>query len=145
MKTNELSIFMENRPGELAGPCRALAEAGVNILSLSLADTKKFGVMRLIVDDLQKARESLAAIGCVVKTTEVVLVELADRPGGLVDVLEAVEAEKINVEYMYALTRRRDNKAALVFRFSDVDAAVRMLQAKGIRLLGPEEITGPVC
>ena len=140
MKTSELSIFMENRPGELARPCRALADAGVNILSLALADTQKFGVMRLIVDDCHKAKESLAAIGCVVKQAEVVVVELEDRPGGLADVVETIEARRINVKYMYALTSRQDNKAALVFRFADVDAAVGALQAKGIRMLGPAQI-----
>ena len=134
-------VFHGEQAGRTGGPCRTLADAGVNILSLSLGDTQKFGAMRLIVDYCQKARESLAATGCVVKEAEVVVVELEDRPGGLADALEAVEAERINVEYIYALTTRQDHKAALVFRFGDVDAAIKALRGNGIHLLGPKEIT----
>jgi len=144
MKVNEVAIILENKPGELARPCRALAESGVNILSLSLADTQKFGAMRLLTDDPVKARQALAGTGCVVKETEVVVVAVDDRPGGLAEALEAVEAQGVNVDCMYALTARKSGQAAMVFRFADTDQAISALQANGIRLLGPEDIAGPV-
>jgi hypothetical protein len=137
MKVNQLSLFLENKPGRLSAPCRALAEAGVNILTLSLADTHQFGILRLIVRDWQKAKAVLEAAGSVVNVTEVVAVEVADRPGGLTHVLEVVEQAKVNIEYMYAFTFRSADKAVLVFRFENPDAAIAVLQTHGVNVIGP--------
>jgi len=142
MKINQLSVFLENKPGQLSEPCRALADAGVSILTLSLADTDQFGIMRLIIRDWQKAKAVLEKAGCVVKVTEVVAIEVGDKPGGLADVLEAIEAADINIEYMYAFTFRRGDKAVLVFRFDDPDSAVKVLQDKGIGVIGGVELYG---
>src|ERR1044072_8381021 len=109
MKINQLSVFLENKPGQLSEPCRVLSDAGVNILTLSLADTDQFGIMRLIVRDWQRGKEVLAKAGCVVKIPEVVAIEVDDRPGGLAHVLEVIEAARINIEYMYAFTFRRED------------------------------------
>jgi hypothetical protein len=140
MKINQVSVFLENKPGQLSEPIRALADAGISILTLSLADTQQFGIMRLIVKDWQKACEVLKASGAVVKTTEVVAVEVADRPGGLADVLEAIESQDVNIEYMYAFTFRRGDKAVLVFRFDDPDSAISLLRKNGINVIGQVEI-----
>ena len=142
MKLNQLSVFLENKPGRLSHPCKVLADAGVNLLTLSLADTQQFGILRLIVRDWEKAREVLTKAGCVVKVTEVVAIEVADRPGGLVEVLEIIEAEGINIEYMYAFTFRREDKAVLVFRFDDPDAAIETLQAKSVNVVAGVELYG---
>ena len=142
MKINQLSVFLENKPGQLSEPCRALADAGVSILTLSLADTDQFGIMRLIIRDWQKAKAVLEKAGCVVKVTEVVAIEVGDKPGGLADVLEAIEAADINIEYMYAFTFRRGDKAVLVFRFDDPDSAVKVLQDKGIGVIGGGDLYG---
>ena len=144
MKLNQLSVFLENKPGRLSHPCKALADAGINMLTLSLADTQQFGILRLIVRDWQRAREVLAKAGCVVKTTEVVAIEVPDRPGGLQGVLEIIEAEGVNIEYMYAFTFRSEDKAVLVFRFDDPDAAVEKLQAKGVNVVDGVELYGLV-
>lgn len=135
MKIKQLSVFLENKPGRLSEPCGVLAKAGVNILTLSLADTQQFGIMRLIVRDWEKAMKVLTDAGCVVKVTEVVAIEVEDRPGGLAEILEVIETASINIEYMYAFTFRRGDKAVLVFRFDDPDSAVKELQAKGVNVI----------
>lgn len=140
MKLHQLSVFLENKPGRLTSVCRPLAEAGLNILTLSLADTQQFGILRLIVRDWQKAKDLLEQSGCVVKVTEVVAVEVGDRPGGLAKVLEMIELLAINVEYMYAFTFRRDDKAVLVFRFEDPDNAIKSLQARSINVIDSVEL-----
>jgi hypothetical protein len=140
MKTTQLSVFLENQPGRLSVPCRLLADAGINILTLSLADTQQFGILRLIVKDWQRAKAVLEKGGCVVKVTEVVAIEVADRPGGGAEVLEVLEKANINVEYMYAFTFRRGDKAVLVFRFENPDTAIKVLQDKGINVLKSVEL-----
>ena len=136
MKINQLSVFLENKPGRLSAPCKALATAGINILTLSLADTHQFGILRVIVKDWQKAKAALEQAGCVVNVTEVVAIEVEDRPGGLAQVLELVEKASINLEYMYAFTFGRADKAAIVFRFENPEAAIKLLQAKGVNVVG---------
>ena len=136
MKINQLSVFLENKPGRLSAPCKALATAGINILTLSLADTHQFGILRVIVKDWQKAKAALEHAGCVVNVTEVVAIEVEDRPGGLAQVLELVEKASINLEYMYAFTFGRADKAAIVFRFENPEAAIKLLQAKGVNVVG---------
>jgi hypothetical protein len=140
MKLHQLSVFLENKPGRLSEPCEKLAEAGINILTLSLADTQQFGILRLLVADWQKAKEVLEKAGSVVRVTEVVAVEVADRPGGLAELLEVIENEAINIEYMYAFTFRRQDKAVLVFRFEDPDSAIRTLQEHDLNVLKAVEM-----
>lgn len=140
MKTHQLSLFVENRPGRLSAACRVLAEEGINLLTLSLADTQQFGVLRLIVRDPEKAKRALEAAGHVVKVTEVVAVEVADRPGGLEAVLDVIDRAQINIDYLYSLTFRRKDRAVLIFRFSDPDAAVRALQSSGVPVVAPDEL-----
>ncbi len=140
MKIHQLSMFLENKPGRLTEPCRILADAGINILTLSLADTQQFGILRLIVRDWQLAKEALEKSGAVVNTTEVVATEVEDKPGGLAVILECIEAAQLNIEYMYAFTLRSGDKAVLVFRFDDPDAAVETLQAKGINVIDGVEL-----
>ena len=135
MKIHQLSLFLENRPGQLDVPCRALNEAGINILTLSLADTQTFGILRLIVLDWEKAKQVLEAAGCVVKVTEVVAIEVSDRPGGLHEILQLIGGAGVNVEYMYAFTFGRGDKALLIFRFNDPDKAIAALQARGLNVV----------
>ncbi|MBN2376976.1 MAG: ACT domain-containing protein [Sedimentisphaerales bacterium] len=140
MKLNQLSVFLENKPGRLSEPCKVLADAGVNILTISLADTEQFGILRLIVPDWQKAKNALEKAQCVVNVTEVVAVEVEDKPGGLQNVLQVMEQAQLNIEYMYAFTFRRENKAIIVFRFEDPDTAVKLLQQKALKILSSEEV-----
>jgi hypothetical protein len=140
MKLPQLSVFLENRPGSLAEPLRTLATAGINLVSISLADTEQFGILRLIVRDWKKAKAVFEEGGCVVNITEVVAIEVEDRPGGLLQVLQVIEECGVNVEYMYAFTFRKEDKAIIVFRFEDMDRAIKELAARGINLIGSVEL-----
>jgi hypothetical protein len=136
MKIHQLSVFVENSPGHLRAPCQALADAGVSLATLSLADTKQYGILRLIIRDWQRAKAILEAAGFVTTVTEVLAIEVPDHPGGLADVLRVIERANINVEYMYAFTEKRDDKAVLVFRFEDTDAAIAAMKAAGVNVIG---------
>ena len=135
MKLKQLSLFLENKPGALKLPCKRLSDAGVNILTLSLADTQQFGILRLIVDDWKKAKETLEFHNTVVNVAEVVAIEIEDRPGGLSSILEKIEEAGINIEYMYACTFGRNGKAILIFKLENVDSAISQIQKKGINLV----------
>src|SRR5512142_2297213 len=100
MKVEQISVFIENKSGRLAEIARLLGDAGVNIRALSLADTSDFGILRLIVNDREKAKTFLKEKGFTVSKTDVVAVEVPDRPGGLSSILQTLDSEKINVEYM---------------------------------------------
>ncbi len=140
MIIHQLSVFMENKPGHLAAPCRVLADAGINMLTLSVADTSQFGILRLIVRDWEKAKEILTKAGIVVKVTEVVAIEVPDKPGGLADLLTTIDKSNINVEYMYAFTERIDDKAVLIFRFEDVDLAMEALRKQGVSMVSKADV-----
>ncbi|MCP4644018.1 MAG: amino acid-binding protein [bacterium] len=140
MKISQLSLFLENKPAHLKVPCKVLAEAGINIMTLSLADTQQFGILRLVVRDWEKACDVLKKAGCVVKVTEVVAVEVPDQPGGLATLLETIEVCDINIEYMYAFTWRRGDRAIMIFRFEDPDKAVEALQAKNVNVVQSVEL-----
>lgn len=144
MKLNQISVFLENRPGALSAPCRILAEAGINIQTFALADTREFGILRLMVRDWQKAKDVLEKNGYVVKVTEVLALAVPDRPGGLAEVLEVIERANVNVEYTYAFTGKHKGQGLLVFRFSDPDAAVKALQAGKVNVLSAEEMANEV-
>jgi len=140
MKIKQLSIFIENKTGALSAPCKLLSDAGINIVTLCLAETHDFGIMRLIVKEWQKAKKLLESKDYAVKTTEVVAIEVDDRPGGLASILICLEDSGINVEYMYAFPSGKNGKAVLVFRFENPDEAVKSLNAKGSNVLGEAHI-----
>ena len=100
MKIHQLSLFLENKPSQLTEPCRLLSQAGIDIRTLTLADTERFGILRLIVSDWEKGSQLLQEAGYVVNVTEVVAVEVPDRPGGLADLLGGFENTGVNIEYM---------------------------------------------
>lgn len=135
MKVEQISIFIENKSGRLAEITRILGEAGINIRALSLADTSDFGILRLIVDDSAKANTVLKENGFTVSKTEVVAVEVPDRPGGLSAILQTLDREAINVEYMYAFVERCGGNAVIIFRFDETDKAIAVLKAKNFNML----------
>ncbi|NLW50027.1 MAG: ACT domain-containing protein [Candidatus Brocadiaceae bacterium] len=142
MFVKQMSIFLENRTGRLEAACHALADRGVNILALSLADTADFGILRMIVSDPEAGAAALREAGFPVVVNHVLAVEVEDRPGGLVRVLDALRADGINVEYMYAFSTVRSRQAALVFRFEDNAAAVAALQKAGINVMSRVAVLG---
>ena len=135
MKIQQLSLFSENKPGHLIAPCRLLAREGIDMQAMSLADSQRFGILRIIVPDWRRAKGLLEAGGFVVKVTEVVAIEVPDHPGGLSDVLGLFEGSIINIEYMYAFPFVRGGKAVLILRFDQPDAAIETLRLGGISVL----------
>jgi hypothetical protein len=142
MKIRQLSLFLENRPGQLRVPAKVLGDAGIDILTMSLADTQQFGILRLVVKDCDRAKKALEAAGIVVNVTEVLAVDVPDRPGGLASVLEAFEKADLGVEYMYAFgaARARGEYATLLFRLEDPDRAAKVLASHGVKLVPSEEL-----
>ncbi len=140
MKVDQISIFLENKSGRLAEVTRVLGNAGINVRALSLADTSDFGILRLIVNDSAKAVDVLKQNQFTVSMTQVVAVEVSDRPGGLAYILDILQKENINVEYMYAFVERSSDNAVIIFRFDEIDKAIKILTGKGITVLEGKKV-----
>jgi hypothetical protein len=141
MKVEQISVFLENKSGRLAEVTQLLADNGINLRALSLADTADFGILRLIVNDIERAKLVLKDGGFTVGKTEVVAVEVLDKPGGMASILGVLSTNNINVEYMYAFVQKSGEHAIIIFRFDDLDGAISALQGAGIRILKGEEVT----
>ncbi len=137
-KLKQISVFLENSPGRLYAVTKALGDAGINLRALSLVDTAGFGVLRLLVSDVAKARRVVMGLHLPARVDEVVAVEIPDKPGSLAAVLAPINQAGINVEYMYAFTGFSSENAVMVFRFSDNDRAIRVLNEQGVRVLDAE-------
>jgi len=140
MKVEQISVFLENKSGRLAEVTETLAAAGINLRALSLADTADFGILRLIVRDTEKAKSVLKEGGFTVGKTEVLAVEVPDRPGGMAGILAALGEKDINVEYMYAFVQKSGEHAVIIFRFDDLDGAIDALKEKGVKILTGDEV-----
>jgi hypothetical protein len=140
MIVKQVSVFLENRAGRLAEVTGILADQNINIRALSLADSVDFGILRLIVDDVERAKPILKEQGLTVRETDVVAVEVPDRPGGLAHLLRLLQGEQLNVEYMYAFVKAPSQSAVMIFRFHDLEKALEVLQRKGIRTLPGDEL-----
>lgn len=140
MKVEQISIFIENKSGRLAEITRILGENGINIRALSLADTSDFGILRLIVNDVERANQVLKGKGFTVNKTEVVAVEVPDRPGGLGAILQTLDTESINVEYMYAFVEHCGGNAVIIFRFDETDKAINVLKINNFSVLPGERL-----
>jgi hypothetical protein len=140
MKVEQISVFLENKAGRLAEVTKVLGEGGINIRALSLADTTDFGILRLIVDNYDQAREILKQHGFTVGKTEVVAIEVPDRPGGLAWVLQILSDSDVNVEYMYAFVQHSGKNAVIIFRFDNLDRAIELLKQQGVRIYSGEEV-----
>ena len=119
---------------------KLLAAANINILTLTIAEARQFGILRLLVRDWQEAKDLLEKNGLLVKATDVLAIEVADRPGGLAEILEVLEKAGINLEYMYAFTLKREARGLLLFRFDDPDKAIRALRKNKISVVGDAEL-----
>jgi len=140
MKITQLSIFLENTAGRMREVTGILSQAGINIRALSLAETTDFGILRVIVNDPQKAVEALRAAHFTVRETPILAVEVPDRPGGLHSLLETLAGESINVEYVYGFVEKRSDNALIVIRVEQPDRAIAVLQQKGFRVVANQEI-----
>jgi hypothetical protein len=140
MKVEQISVFLENKPGVLEEVMKALKEANINIRTLSLADTSDFGILRLIVNDVAATSAVLKEKGFRVSRTTVGAVEVPDRPGGLHSILEALGGEAINIEYLYAFVEKSGENAVIIFRYDNPDRAIEVLQKKGFSVLSGEKL-----
>jgi hypothetical protein len=131
MFTQQISVFIENRAGRLARVTGILRDAGINIRAISMGDAPDFGIFRLVVSDTARALDELRAGGFLAEVSEVVAVELADEPGALAGVLEALAEKEVNVEYMYASLAEVPGKAVVFLRFEEPGRAVYVLTAAG--------------
>ena len=140
MKVSQLSVFIENKSGRLADVTRTLADAGINVRALSIADTIDYGLLRLIVNDPAKAKSVLTNAGFTVALTEVLAIEVPDRPGGLAGIIDAFAECGLNIEYMYAFVGTSGENAIVIFRVEKVDEATSSLQKKGVNILSGEKL-----
>lgn len=141
MTVNQISVFLENKPGTLTAMTGLLAENGIDMRALSLAETNDFGIVRIIVDDVYRATTVLRDGGFIHQLTPVLAVLIPDEPGGLHKVLEVLREAAVNVEYMYAFLGGDDvNHAYMIFRVQDVKKAGAALAARGIRLVNQDSI-----
>jgi hypothetical protein len=135
MKVEQISVFLENKPGTLQQATRVLMDANINIRTLSVAETADFGILRLIVNDVEKANTVLKDSGFQVSKTPVVAVEVPDKPGGLHSVMEAVSREGVNVEYVYAFVEKSGENAVIIFRFDNPEKAIEILTKKNFTVV----------
>lgn len=140
MKVRQVSVFLENKSGRLYEVCKRLAETGVNIRALSIAETADYGVLRLIVSDPGKAMQAMAESGFTVSETEVIAVEVPDEPGGLSKVLGPLYDANVNIEYLYCFVEKSGESAIVVFRVEQLDAAIRALQGGGYTVMHEEDV-----
>ncbi len=139
MKITQISVFLENRAGVLAELTTFLGYSGINIRALSIAESRDFGVLRMIVPDPAAAAELLRSRGYSFQEVEVLAVKVADQPGGLALALAALAAEGLNVDYLYTFLDKLKNSAVIIFRADNPDFAETVLIGQGFELLGPED------
>ena len=140
MTINQLSIFIENKEGKLADLTATLSAEGVDIRAMSVADTRDFGILRLIVNDTEHAIDVLKTAGFIVSITQVLAVSLPDSPGSLANVLRILSDNHISIEYMYAFITRRREDAYVVCRVEDNATAAELLTANGVKLATAADI-----
>ncbi len=140
MLVNQISVFLENKKGKLAEITRILAKNDIDMYAISIADTTNFGILRIIVNDPEKAVEVIRDAGYTVNTTEVLAVHVPDQPGGLHQVLDILSKGDISVEYLYSFVRRPTESALILFKVDETEAARELLKKSDINVLMPEEV-----
>ena len=138
-KLKQIVVSIENSPGRLFEVTHALGNAGINLRALNLVDTGAFGQLRLLVSDVAKARQLLMEMHIPAMVNEVVAAEIEDQPGQLAKVLKPILDANINVVFMYAFLRQSSEQAVMIFRFSDNDKAISVMQANGVNLLDAQQ------
>ena len=140
MTVNQISVFVENKPGALAQITAELSAGGVNVRALSIAETNEFGVLRFIADNEIRAASVLREAGHILSVNPVLAVVLKDEPGSFAETVNVLAAANIDVEYTYAFLTPRPGSACMIFRVADNEAAERVLTKAGIKLASKEEL-----
>ena len=139
MAIQQISVFVENKQGKLVETIKTIADNGINIRAMSIADTKDFGILRMITSDNAKTKEVLSD-NTVVNTTEVIAVKMADTPGALYKVMDILSSAGVNIEYLYAFTASDALGAYVVFRVDDVPHAQKLMDDNGMQSLNDEDV-----
>ena len=140
MAIRQLSVLVENRKGTLGKITGLLAENDIDLRSICVADTEDYGIMRLIADDNRKAAEILSENGYIARVREVVAIAISDETGGLNRVLQLLDANDINLEYMYSMITGHSDKALMILRVDDNEKTEKLLSANGVEVLGEKDI-----
>ncbi|MDR0913249.1 MAG: amino acid-binding protein [Methanobrevibacter sp.] len=140
MKIKQLSVFIENKEGRLKKTMDTLGKENINIRALSIADTTNFGILRLIVSEFEKAKAILEENKFVVNETDVIAIEIPDKPNGLSAVLNILDKKEINLEYLYAFVAKKTNQAIVVFRVQNIDESIELLSKENLKLLSQKDI-----
>lgn len=140
MKIKQISIFVENKTGRLRHALETLASANINVRALSVADNEKSGIIRIIVDDTEKAKEVLTSSKFIIKETEVIVIEVPDEPNELNNILTILEDNDINIEYIYALLSQKHAEAIIVMKINKPEEGLELLNKNNIRILKKEDI-----
>ncbi|MDD2523550.1 MAG: ACT domain-containing protein [Endomicrobiaceae bacterium] len=135
MKINQISIFIENTKGRLAEVCTLLGDNNINIRALTIAESPEFGILRVVLDKPQEAKEILKEHGFIAISTEIVAVEVSDTPGGLSKALQILAQNNIDVEYMYGFVEKATDQALMVFKFTNIDKAIEILQQNNVSIV----------
>ena len=136
----QISLFVENTPGSISRVCSILKDNNLSISTLSLADTSEFGILRLLIQDSEKAAKVLTDAGFVVKTADVLALTVPNRAGGLSEIFDILDKHNLSVEYMYAFTAGKADKAIIVFRFEDPAAALKEIAGENVQLISAGEL-----
>lgn len=140
MYVKQISVFIENTSGRLADFTKVLADNNIDLVSLSIADTTNFGILRGIVGDPEAASKALAENGYTVKVTDVLAVCVPDHPGGLSEILAKLAEKNIALEYLYSFVRRKGDNALIIIRVDKPEEAEKVLNAAGVRTLSQEDV-----
>ena len=142
MNITQLSVFIENKPGRLQKVLKVLADEKINIISLTIAEMSDFGLVRMIVNDTKKAQESLQQNNIACSIVDVLAIKIGDEPGSLYNAIDAFAKMDLNIEYMYAFSHRIDNSAVMIFRFNNMETAVKAINGSKHTILRNADIIG---
>ncbi len=140
MLIDQISVFVENKPGRLAGIMEVLRQSGVDLRAITVADTADFGILRIIVNDTDKAIEALKNDGCTAAVTKVIAFRIPDVMGALYNVIEKITAADINIEYMYSVMGKMEGRADIIIRVQDSEKAMAILKENGVMLISGDEL-----
>ncbi len=135
MQIKQISVFLENNAGRLGEVTKVLAEADINIRAISIADTADFGILRIIVDKNLEALKALNDAGFTTRITDVVAVEIEDKPGSLAYVMEIFQKESVNIEYLYASLEGNEGKAVVIFKLEDAEKGLKIVRENGLSVV----------
>ena len=135
MLVNQIAVFLENRQGRIFELTEALKKANINMLVMSIADTSDYGILRAVTDDNAKAIKALKEAGFTVNSTDLVGIEVEDKPGGLAEVLKVLDQGGIDIEYLYSFKKANDGNAIILFKVADIDKTIEIVKKSGVKLL----------